>query len=204
MKAFYHPDQALHEPQSYFSRGKMRKPQEVAQRAEELVAAARTLKFDVQQPADAGMSPLTDVHALDYLQFLKSAHQEWRQLPEDWGDEVVSNVFIRDRNPLRGVLGKAARYLADGSSPVGAKTWQAAYWSAQSAIAGADALLAGDRQAYAICRPPGHHARRDAAGGFCYLNNSAIAAQRLTSQYKKIAVLDTDMRWIGLLLVENC
>ncbi|MDM9558999.1 histone deacetylase family protein [Bordetella petrii] len=193
MKAYYHPDQALHHPQTYFSRGKMRAPQEVPARAAALAGAVQQLGLQLRQPPDAGMAPLTAVHALDYLQFLKSAHQEWRRLPEDWGDEVVSNIYVREPNALRGVLAKAARYLADGSCPIGASTWRSAYWSAQSAVAGADALLAGDRHAYALCRPPGHHARRDAAGGFCYLNNCAIAAQRLRGQHARVAVLDTDM-----------
>ncbi len=85
------------------------------------------------------------------------------------------------------------RYLADGSCPIGAHTWEAAYWSAQTAVAAATALLDGEHCAYAVCRPPGHHARRDAAGGFCYLNNAAIAAAHLTARYPRIAILDTDM-----------
>src|SRR5688572_2166873 len=171
MKTFYHPAQALHHPQTYFSRGMMRVPQEVPDRALALVDAARSMGFAVSEPADQGLGPLAAVHSVEYLEFLQTAHSEWRRLPEDWGEEVVSNIFVREPNALRGVLAKAARYLADGSCPVGEHTWTSAYWSAQSALAGADALLAGDRRAYAICRPPGHHARREAAGGFCYLNN---------------------------------
>jgi acetoin utilization deacetylase AcuC-like enzyme len=87
----------------------------------------------------------------------------------------------------------AAHYLADGSCPVGAETWRSAYWSAQSAVAGAAAITDGARAAYALCRPPGHHARVDAAGGFCYLNNAAIAAQALRGRFARVAVLDTDM-----------
>ncbi|OWY29167.1 histone deacetylase family protein [Herbaspirillum robiniae] len=193
MKAFYHPDQKLHHPQSYYSRGKMRVPQEVPQRLDELAAVAARLGFTVQQPADAGAAPIGAVHSLDYLQFLQEAHAQWMALPDDWGNEVVSNIFVRHPNPLRGVLAKAAHYLADGSCPVGPHTWRSAYWAAQCAIAGAQALLQGERQAYAICRPPGHHARRDAAGGFCYLNNAAIAAQMLSEKHKRVLVLDTDM-----------
>lgn len=64
---------------------------------------------------------------------------------------------------------------------------------ALSAVAGAKALLDGAPNAYALCRPPGHHARTDAAGGFCYLNNAAIAAQFLRQGHSRVAVLDTDM-----------
>ncbi len=193
MKAFFHDDQKLHHPQTYFSRGKMRTPQEVPARLDGLVQAAQKLGFDVQAPADHGAGALAAVHSLDYLRFLQDAHADWMKLPGDWGGEVVSNVFVREPNALRGVLAKAGRYLAAGSCPVGPHTWQSAYWAAQCAVAGAEALLAGDPHAYAICRPPGHHARRDAAGGFCYLNNAAIAAQRLTSKFPRVAILDTDM-----------
>ncbi|WP_445659018.1 histone deacetylase family protein [Achromobacter sp. NCFB-sbj8-Ac1-l] len=193
MKAFFHDDQKLHHPQTYFSRGKMRTPQEVPSRLDALAQAARHLGFDVQAPTDHGTEPLAAVHTPAYLQFLQNAHADWKKLPQDWGDEVVSNVFVREPNALRGVLAQAARYLADGSCPVGPNTWRSAYWAAQCAIAGADRIAAGDRHAYAICRPPGHHARRDAAGGFCYLNNAAIAAQRLRGKYGRVAILDTDM-----------
>ncbi|MYZ41629.1 histone deacetylase family protein [Schauerella aestuarii] len=193
MKAFFHADQSLHHPQTYLSRGKMRTPQEVPSRLDALVQAARALRFDVQTPPDAGAAALSAVHSLDYLRFLQEAHTRWMALPDDWGNEVISNIFVREPNALRGVLAQAARHLADGSCPVGPDTWTSAYWSAQCAVAAADAVAAGDRQSYAICRPPGHHARRDAAGGFCYLNNAAIAAERLRGTFKRVAILDTDM-----------
>ncbi|WP_153102232.1 histone deacetylase family protein [Paraburkholderia hayleyella] len=193
MLTFFHPEQLLHHPRSYLSRGQMRTPQEVPERAARLVAATRALGFEVREPADSGMAALAAVHDMNYLRFLEEAHRSWKQMPDDWGDEVMSNIFVREPNPLRGVLAQAARYLADGSCPVGANTWRSAYWSAQSALAVAAALNDGTREAYALCRPPGHHARRDAAGGFCYLNNAALAAQSLRSRYKRVAILDTDM-----------
>jgi len=193
MLTFYHRDQSLHHPRTYLSRGKMRTPQEVPERALRLLQAAKKLGFELRQPPDFGRGPLEAVHEGEYLRFLDEAHREWKCTADDWGDEVMSNVFIREGNPLRGILAKAARYLADGSCPVGEHTWLAAYWSAQCAVAGAHALLDGDRQAYALCRPPGHHARKDAAGGFCYLNNVAIAAQFLRSRYSRVAILDVDM-----------
>jgi acetoin utilization deacetylase AcuC-like enzyme len=193
MLTYFHPEQLKHHPQSYLSRGKMRTPQEVPERALRLVEAARSLGFDVREPADAGVAPLAAVHGMDYLRFLEEAHAEWTAVGPDWGNEVMSNVFVREGNSLRGVLAKAARYLTDGSCPVGEHTYRSAYWSAQSAVAGAQAISGGAREAYALCRPPGHHARGDGAGGFCYLNNAAIAAQVLRAKYGRVAVLDTDM-----------
>ncbi|MBV9568323.1 MAG: histone deacetylase family protein, partial [Hyphomicrobiales bacterium] len=64
--------------------------------------------------------------------------------------------------------------------------------SAETAISGADAILAGEHRAYALCRPSGHHARSDRASGFCYINNTAVAAQRLRSKFEKVAILDVD------------
>ncbi|WP_110684908.1 histone deacetylase family protein [Salinicola aestuarinus] len=193
MKTFFHVDQMLHQPQTYFSRGKMRTPQEVPDRAEQLLAAAKRLDFEVLTPEDRGVAPLRAVHSLPYLRFLESAHRRWHELGEDWGEEVISNIFVRSPNALRGILAEAARYLADGSAPVGEHTWQAAYGAAQSAVAGAEALIGGERMAYTLSRPPGHHSGIDSAGGFCFLNNAAIAAQHLTSRYPRVVVLDTDM-----------
>jgi len=193
MLTYFHPDQLKHHPRTYFSRGQMREPQEVPERAVRLLQAARKLGFDVREPADAGHGPLAAVHGMDYLRFLEEAHAEWKEMPEDWGNEVMSNIFVRENNPLRGVLGKAARFLADGSCPVGPDTYRSAYWSAQSAVAAARAVLGGASEAYALCRPPGHHARVEGAGGLCYLNNAAIAAQELRERFGRVAILDTDM-----------
>lgn len=193
MRSFFHPEQLLHHPRSYYSRGQMRTPQEVPERAQNLLKAAKALGFEILQPADAGLDPLLAVHGAPYLAFLEEAWRRWKEVPEDWGDEVMSNIFVREPNALRGILAQAGRYLADGSCPVGELTWRSAYWSAQSAVAAAKAVLDGEPAAYALCRPPGHHARAEAAGGFCYVNNAAVAAQVLREGYQRVAVLDTDM-----------
>lgn len=193
MKAFFHPSQDKHAPQTYLSRGQMRAPQELPERTPHLLEGMQSLGISVSEPKDHGMSTINQVHDLGYLRFLESAHRRWKSQPEDWGDEVMSNVFVRSPNPMKGILAESARYQADGSCPIGPHTWEAAYWSAQSALSGADELLAGEQRAYAISRPPGHHARRDAAGGFCYLNNAAIAAESLRSRFSRVAILDPDM-----------
>lgn len=193
MKSFYHPNEALHHPKTYLSRGQMRPPQELPIRADKLVEGFTRMNRLLLEPKDHGLEPILGVHDAGYLDFLQTAWQAWTALGPDWGDEVMSNVYVREPNPLRGILGKAARYLADGSCPVGEHTWTSSYWAAQAAIAAAQAVLAGDHRAFALCRPPGHHARRDAAGGFCYINNAAVAANALQQRYKKIVILDTDV-----------
>jgi len=193
VKAYFDSSQNEHIPQSYLTRGQMRAPQEVPARTPPLLAALEGLDIDVAPPADHGMKMISRAHDLGYLRFLESAHRRWMAIPDDWGDEVMSNIFVRSPNPLRGILAEAARYQADGSCPIGEHTWRAAYQSAQTALTAADDILNGASSAYALCRPPGHHARRDAAGGFCYLNNAAIAAEALREKYDRVAILDPDM-----------
>ena len=140
MKTYFHPDQNLHHPQTYLSRGKMRVPQEIPLRSEKILEGIAQLGLPVEQPKDYGLEPLLAVHDAGYLTFLETAHPRWVETGPDWGDEVISNVFIREGNPLRGIMAEAAKYLADGSCPVGAQTWVASYWSAQAAVAGAQWL----------------------------------------------------------------
>jgi acetoin utilization deacetylase AcuC-like enzyme len=197
VKAFFHPKQHGHAVKTRFARGRLLPVQEVPARIEYFIAAARAASFAIHQPDDHGTPPIEAVHAPDYVDFLRTAHAAWEAAAAaeggDWGNEVVPTGYWREANPRRGILGQAAYYLTDACTPLGTGSWEAIYWSAQSAIAGAQALLDGDLCAYAICRPPGHHAGPDAGGGFCYLNNAAIAAQHLRRQYPRVAILDTDM-----------
>lgn len=190
MKAWYHPLQERHLPRTYLTRGQLREPQEVPARLARILEGLESAGIAVEEPADYGMKPIAAVHELGYLRFLESAHRRW---PADWGQEVLSNIYVRKPNPRRGILAEAGYYLADGSCPVGEHTWTSAYHAAQTAVAAAQAVADGEQAAYALCRPPGHHARRDAAGGFCYLNNAAIAAEALRSHFPRVAILDPDM-----------
>lgn len=195
MNVYYHPDQALHNPQTYFSRGKMREPQEIPQRVEEFQKGVRNAGFAVSKPEDLGFDYLTKVHGFAYIEFLQTAYKEWHEVPEDWGEEVIPNVFVRDYNALKGVLAKASRYIADGSAPIGKHTWDSIYWSAQSALNAAKDVANGAKLSVSVSRPSGHHARREGAGGFCFVNNAALVAEYLLdhSDAKKILILDTDV-----------
>lgn len=195
MNIYYHENQALHNPQTYFSRGKMRDPQEIPQRVIEFQKGIENAGYAVTEPEDFGFDYLTQVHGVAYIEFLKTAYQEWHEVPEDWGEEVIPNVFVKDYNALKGVLAKASRYIADGSAPIGKYTWESVYWSAQSALNAAKDIAGGAPLSMSISRPSGHHARRESAGGFCFVNNAAIAAEYLlaNSDAKKILILDTDV-----------
>lgn len=149
---------------------------------------------DLAEPADHGLEPIRAVHDPGYVAFLAEAWARRGEIP-DIGDEILTGAFARPqmhRTPP-GLLGRLGLYTADTSTPIRAGTWAAVYGSAQCAVAAADtALTVG--HAYALCRPPGHHAYADSAGGFCFLNNSAIAAERMRAATGgPVAILDIDV-----------
>ncbi len=151
------------------------------------------------EPQDFGEDPILAVHAPDYVAFLKEAWAAWCDAGGD-GDALPSCTPMPDmrmhdmgRRVPSSIFGKLSYYSFDTTAPITAGTWAAAYASAQVALTGADLLVRGDKAAFALCRPPGHHASRSYYGGYCFLNNAAIAAQRLIDQgLKKVAVLDVD------------
>ncbi len=141
------------------------------------------------------MAAIEAVHDAEYLQFLKTAAQEWSE-DKSRSTEVVPHIHpVRyGRGKPTSLMGRAGYYMNGTNCPIGADTFSAAYASAQTAIAGATLILEGERAVYALCRPPGHHAHADMAGGFCYLNNVAIAAQVLTEGFAApVAILDIDV-----------
>jgi acetoin utilization deacetylase AcuC-like enzyme len=108
---------------------------------------------------------------------------------------VIPNIHPLGRNGSypASAVGQAGYHMADTACPISAETFNSACWSAWSAVAAAEDVLAGAPAAYALCRPPGHHAFADVAGGFCFLNNSAIAAQHLLGTTRRVAILDVDL-----------
>lgn len=200
MDIVFDPRQRDHQPQAFIARGRPAANPERVERTDRLLAAAGAAGHRAVAPADYGRKPILAVHDAGYVDFLEHAHQRWQRLPNA-GPEVQPNVHP-NRRMTRAPVGSAdvsivawaGHYLADTGTPIGAETWKAAYWSAQSAIEAAERVRAGAPVAYALCRPPGHHCYADLAGGFCFLNNVAIAAQWLRDHgAPKVAILDVDV-----------
>lgn len=82
-------------------------------------------------------------------------------------------------------------YIYDSVSPIGKGTYDAVMMSATLAVESAEVVLNGEKQAFALCRPPGHHAGRRSMGGYCYFNNASIAAYQL-KKLGNVAILDID------------
>jgi acetoin utilization deacetylase AcuC-like enzyme len=194
MKVIFSARQKAHYPKHFLSSGAPQPNPEVPQRADCLLAAALQSGLTRIEPADYGIDPLAAVHTPEYLQFLQNIVRRWAYI-EDASEEVVPNIHPdrRDGAYPASAVGQAGFHMADTGCPIAAATWESALVSAHSAIHGAHALLEGDSACYALARPPGHHAARDFAAGFCYLNNTAAAAQRLRSRFDRVAILDVDV-----------
>lgn len=198
---YFDERQLLHRPTQFMVHGRVVAPVETPDRALALLRGLEGLGLRRAEVPDAGLDPILAVHADHYLDFLRTAHAEFQALPGA-GPEVLPNIHPhasaapdlgpRGRPRPTGIVGRAGWYMGDLSSGMTADTYAAAYAGAQSAIAAAGAVRDGARAAIALCRPPGHHAYVDRASGFCFLNNSAIAAQALRARFERVAVLDFD------------
>lgn len=194
MRAFLDGRQALHDPQMFMANGTRLPNPEQPARIGVLQAGAEAAGAVFDAPRDFGLGPLAAVHTAEYLAFLQTIHPRWKRI-EGAADEVIPNIHPdrRSANYPKSAVGQAGYHQADTACPIAAGTWEAAYWSAQSALAAAEVVAGGERVAYALCRPPGHHAFADLAGGFCFLNNSGIAAEWLCGRGLRVAVLDVDV-----------
>ncbi|MBM3600221.1 MAG: histone deacetylase family protein [Alphaproteobacteria bacterium] len=200
MDVIFADQQLGHHPEAFIARGRVATNPERAERAGRLLMAAAGAGHHVVAPANHGPAAIAAVHDAGYLEFLHTAHGRWMELPNA-GAEVQPNVHPSRRTGNRaagaralGIVGLAGHYIADTGTPIGPATYHAAYWSAQTALEAAERVRASGSAAYALCRPPGHHAYADLAGGFCFLNNAAIAAQYLRERgAPRVAILDVDV-----------
>ena len=194
MKIVYSDKHAGHDPQTFIVRGVKQRSAEQPERATRLLAAAQGAGHQVMAPRSYGAAPAASVHTPDYIDFLRTAAREWAKLPGA-SSEVVPNVHPARAHATypKALAGRAGWHQVDMACPIGAGTWDAALASSEVAATAADLVLDGEREAYALCRPPGHHAYADMAGGFCFLNNTAVAAQRLRAKHARVAVLDVDV-----------
>ena len=169
---------------------------ECPERLDHVLAAWRERSFGPELPPmrhDLGVAGR--VHDPDYVAFLAEAWNLWTAagyvgpaLPMVWPTHNL-RADLRPR-AIRALLGF---YAFDGGASFVEGTWAAVEASYATALTAADLVAGGERAAFAACRPPGHHAGRRTAGGYCYLNNAACAAQRLRDRgAARVAVLDVD------------
>ena len=194
MIVVHHPDQALHDPEFVFRMGQFLPQPDRAERYRIFLREARKHASQVGEAPLGGMEPVLAVHDEGYVAFLETVWQRWRA-PPTAGPEVIPSVHPTPRMHRRpkDLLGELGWYSNSTSCPIGEGTYAAALASAASAVHAADLLLAGGGPVYALCRPPGHHAGHAFYGGYCFLNNAAVAAQSLRDGgAARVAVLDVD------------
>lgn len=194
MQVFFSEIQLRHAPHEFLVRGRWQPCPEKPERATALKTALDAAGHTIAAPARGDDRHIAAVHDARYLAFLEHGHERWRALAGA-SDLIVPNIHPNGR---RGgypdsVVGQAGYHMADTACPLAADSWLAIRASADAAIAAAALVRDGARAAYALCRPPGHHAFSDMAGGFCYLNNSGIAAGILRAAHDRVAILDVDL-----------
>jgi len=199
MQIFYNPEHAAHQGKLEMFRGRMVPCHEVPQRQDQVFAQLALHKWGaLQTPHAFDDRVLETIHSPRYLNFLQSAWAQWLALdPANAALDAIPSVwptrsFRNDIEPDN-FAARMGLYSFDAGTPLTAGTWQAARSGADCALSAAQHIAQGGRAAFALSRPPGHHAGADFFGGYCFLNNAALAAQYLRDKgWERVAVLDVD------------
>ncbi|MCF4099217.1 histone deacetylase family protein [Maritalea mediterranea] len=194
MKLFFDEAQRLHNPVNFLASGAPQPNPEQPGRVQALLDGAKAAGLTQSTTEDHGMGPIARVHSAEYVHFLQHIYKRWQRI-EGGSAEVIPNIHP-DRRTVsypKSAVGQAGFHMADTACPISEHTFHSAYWSAQTAMSATNDVLAGAKAAYALCRPPGHHAFSDLAGGFCFFNNSAIAAAHLKQNGLRAAIVDVDL-----------
>lgn len=198
MITYWNPLHTGHAPAHEFFRGDKVPCFEKPARADFVLAALREAGHELREPdRDAG-SVLAQIHADRYLDFLRTAWPQWLALdPANEQRQPFPSVWpvrsLRSDTEPDNFVARLGLYSMDNGSPLAHGTWAAARAGADAAVSAAHCVAGGARAAFCATRPPGHHAGSDFMGGYCFLNNAAVAAQCLRNLgTERVAVLDVD------------
>ena len=195
MEIVHSDDNRLHFPQGELFGGELVTPFERPSRVEFILnELKRRGHRDINAPGAFSAKPVRTVHDAKYLKFLQTAWDQW--IEAGYKGEILPTVIparrMRQIEP-RHIDGKVGYYALAIETAMTPGTWQAAKASCAVAQTAQRLVSKGDDAAFALCRPPGHHAARDLYGGYCFLNNAAVAAQMfLDDGAKRVAILDVD------------
>ena len=192
----YFPDKHReHNPpfEGYTSEGNL-PALEVPERADRVLNVLREKEWaKICSPLDLNLEPILSIHSLDYLTYLKNAYADWEKYSPVNGMAFIPGTFgIDPKDVVTGAVPEEAGFfLMDTTVGITPGTYPAALQSAFAALSGAQEIETNKTTAFALCRPPGHHAGHNICGGYCFLNNAAIAAHWL-SKRGKVVILDID------------
>lgn len=195
MKSIYSEKHALHSPAIELAEGKFIENFEKPERAYYVLDYLQQRKFgEILKPDSFSLETVLNTHDPRFVEFLQVANDLWH----DFGREgtIFPTIFCAQNfnaKQPKSILGQLGYFIGDGCVPITPTTWDAVQESAFVALTAQKLIANGEKSAFALCRPPGHHASSRLAAGYCYLNNAAIAAQAFIEQgSKRIAILDVD------------
>jgi len=192
----YSQDHVLRDVKTELVGGQLVPPFECPARVEHILQRLREVQLgDVIAPRDFGLEPIRRIHDAGFLHFLEDCWGAWvaqgyqgEAIPTVWPSRAMPQTRIPDH-----IDGRIGYYALSAETAISNGTWEAAVSSANVALSAQAALRDGARAAFALCRPPGHHAAGDMYGGFCFINNAAVATQAFLDQgASRVAVLDVD------------
>jgi acetoin utilization deacetylase AcuC-like enzyme len=196
LQTYYSPAHLAHAPEQEFEAGRLSPAVEIPERAERVRARIAERKLGaILPPAEFGNAPLVRIHDADFIAFLTEAHNEWVNRYGDRASAAIPSAWPARglRTQLHGhIEARLGSYAFDTATPILKGTWEASRSAANVALSAARAIHQGEQSAFALTRPPGHHASADVYGGYCYLNNVAIAAQWFADQGMRPAIIDVD------------
>jgi acetoin utilization deacetylase AcuC-like enzyme len=195
MKTVYSVENKKHFPKGELAGGELVRPYECPERWDYIVQSLQGRGYhDLLEPDALDLTLVGKIHSADFIEFLQNAWQLWEK--EGFNGDALPTVFPARRMQQREpefIDGKLGYYAMAIETAITSGTWEAAVSSAACATTAQKLVSSGERTAFALCRPPGHHAATDLYGGYCFLNNAAIAAQGfLDDGAGRVAILDVD------------
>jgi acetoin utilization deacetylase AcuC-like enzyme len=198
MITFFAPAHEAHAPEYEFFRGERVPCFEKPERARHVLDELKARGHELRTPNHDAAEVLGRVHTRRYLDFLESAWSQWTALDAS-NERLQPFPSVWPVRTLRGdiepdnFIAKLGLYSMDNGTPMAEGTWRAVKQSADAAASAAALLAAGEGGVFCATRPPGHHAGADFMGGYCFLNNAAVAAQSLREDgAARVAILDVD------------
>lgn len=201
MKVVYSPSHLLHDPQSELEASSVHPPFEHGERIEAVRRVlAADARFTISAPTEWEREHITAVHDPGLVRFLEEGWRAFNEVHPGTRD-VVPDVFhpaglragmTPGREPSH-IDGRVGWWCFETTTPLTEGTYAAARGAVDTALTATDLVLSGERAAYGLCRPPGHHAATSLYGGYCFFNNAAIAAHHVASTTgTRVTVLDVD------------
>ena len=195
MQTVFSQDHELRNAKTELFGGELVPPFECPARVEYVMSEITTQGLgDILPPEDFSIESICRVHDPAFVEFLQSCWSEWQA--EGYKGEAIPAVIPTRRMQQRipdHIDGKLGYYAMAIETSISEGTWPAAMASANVALTAQSLIEKGNESAFALCRPPGHHAASDLFGGYCFINNAAICAQAFLDQgAKRVAILDVD------------